>query len=250
MGITVKGRSSETRPLSARVALIYFRKDWADEWTLDGDLELVRATVAVAGRDIGSAIIRRRCGEVKQPWETDYMTRTPINLDNCWIKVTLMGVDGEPTIFVGQISNESQAPKGTNTTALTGAQEWVAYGPMQMIRKTAIDKSYFIDHAGSGEVEIGWTPPFNIRGSHRMLVGNRTASKSGATYVFGGDSLWTYYDALEYLVSRFLNHTSGGLPVGPIWTIGGQKDILEQITESVDNGDCYQLDKAFDERGL
>jgi hypothetical protein len=158
---------------------------------------------------------------IKQPYETDFSLKSRMNIEGWWVGVDL----AEQTVFVGQISNDVGDLYGSVPAA--GEQTWVAYSGAQMLRKSCVSESIWL--VDGVEKLIGWVPSFNKRDHRNLLVGNRTSTKSGGSYLFGGTDLWTRKDLVEYVLSRSQLLTSAGMT----WTFTGQTDILDGMSDTV-----------------
>jgi len=237
MPTTVLSPAEVTLPFVVTAPAVYIKRLWSDTWSYRPDLELVRAIAAASGQDLGSCELRRRYGLIKQPWELDVTVYEPIDLSGYWVKVSLVGDQGEQQQWVGRISNDTREISGTTTTlsgsqVRSGEQTWVAYEPLHILQRIHISRSIW--KVGDNEKELGWVPDLNARDANNMIVGNRSASKSegggNTTYVYGGTDLWTHYDYAEYILKRFVDENSIG---GPIWSLGGQADLLANITDTI-----------------
>lgn len=232
MPATLIGVIDATLPLSLESVYIEISPYWDAGWYFDPDLELLRFTWTANAQDLGECAIKRRYGRLKPPYSSQFSTLAPLNLDGFWVRVIVLADEGEMVAWIGQISGERR-DVGGNSTANTGEQIWRAYAPQQFLRKRDITSSFWLDYGDI--VEIGWLPAFNRRDAANRLVGNRSATRfstdtGGDAYGFGGSDLWSRYDMLEYLVERMLN-TSSDLP---IWSIGGQADLLAAVTDTLE----------------
>jgi len=239
MGTTIIGPESSEIPFPVAPPRIEIKHDWSDEWRIEPELELVRCVAAASGEDLGVCELRRRYGAVKGPQDDDFYIRKSWKLLGYWVRISVLGTEGYQTIWVGQISTESREIHGTDSSE-SGIQTWVAYEPLQILRKTRIAESYWLE--SGQEKTIAWIPPMNSRDAQGTLIGNRSAAKSNGTYLYGGSDIWTRYDALEYIVKRFLDRSSAG---GPTWTIGGQADLLKDLTDMINFGSTQTVAEAL-----
>jgi len=69
-------------------------------------------------------------------------------------------------------------------------------------------------------------PDMNRRDTRGFKVGNRSATKDGGSYLYGGTDFWSNKDALEYILVRFADRSADG---GPTWTMGGQVSLLTHL---------------------
>ncbi len=229
--IVINGDDMTTIPWKIGDVKIYLKPTWADEWQYWPEMELVHAVTCAAAHDLGSATIQYRYGRVMEPWEAEYRERAAMNLDNWWLLIEI----NQQTVWVGQITNDTRSVTGTmdrghsQEKLQTGRQEFVAYEPMQLLRKLPLSKSVWL--AGTEQNVLGWVADFNYRSQSGFLKGNRSHDRSvqPAVYGFGGSDLWSRYDMLEYLLARFCNSGT----TGPIWSIGGQADLLKSVQDAV-----------------
>ena len=209
MAVTVIGGASPSLPLWVCAPIIEVTHTWGWAWGLDPELELIRCVRAAAGHDLSMCEFRRAYGRIKEPYQSDFGTRTSWNLSGWWVRVRLIGDQGEQVAFVGQVPAGDNAARDIygSDTAATGIQSWVAYGGRQLLRTTWISRSVWL--VDGEERTLGWTPDFNTRDARKFMVGNRSAEKNGASYLFGGTSAWTRTQAVEYVLKRFVQTAAG-----------------------------------------
>lgn len=235
MGVTVLS-AVEGIPIPVHAPIVEVKADWGDDWVFTPELEMVRMTRAAAGHDLGVCELAERYGEVRQPWDSDYQTVGPVDRIGWWVRVKLVGPQGETVQWIGQISGRGAELHGRENLP-SGWSTWVAYEPLQILRKKGVHESKWL--RGSDLITLGWLPDMNGRDARRLLVGNRSASKPSSpdddTYVFGGTELWNRRQFAEYILHWFVDDSDGG---GPAWRLGGQASILEQITDSLTLGNA------------
>jgi len=207
--------------------IIEIKRRWADAWEYEPQLDLIRATAAVSGHDLGTAELRRDYGTAKDPHEADLASRTAWNLLGWWVRASLTAGEGQVmTFWIGRITSEPREIYAAPDQP-AGVQIWQAAEPLQELRKTPLVDSYWVE-AGS-ERQIGWVPDFNIADPSAAVTGNRSAAPAAnGVYLFGGVATWTRRQMLEYLLARHATHTGG-----PAWTTAGQVDLLEKLTDAV-----------------
>ena len=244
MGVTVIGPPTGEFPYVVASPVIELRRSWADDWEYEPELELVRASGAVGGQDLGSCELKRRYGRGKQPYEGAMSTRESWDLNGWWVRMNLPTEQGIFCEWVGRIGDESRDIQGIiavgEETYRSGAQHWVAFSPLQILRKVPISRSYWL--VDDEEVALDWVPDVNGRDDRNMLVGNRSATKSNGTYLFGGTDLWTREQYLEYIIKRFVEQTEGD---GPEWRMGGQVDLLAGISDTIPSGLTQTADQVL-----
>lgn len=234
MGVTILAPSTTTIPIPIAAPVVEVKPLWSDAWRYAPDIEFVRAARNIGANDLGVCELRRRYGNVKDVFETGFSSRPTLNLMGWWVRVSFVGEQGKQVSWIGRVEGEPRHPYGSATPS--GVQHWVAYEPMQLLRKTDIARSYWL--VDGAEKTLGWTPDFNARDHRGLLVGNRSATKSNGCYLFGGTDLWTHYDAVEYVLNRFANEDGVS---GPTWRLGGQSAILKRITSTVPLGETKSV---------
>lgn len=233
---TIRGQA-RTIPIDAAAALISV-SDTPGGGTVDLELELVECVVAMAGADMSRCVFRRRTGDLMHPHESAFADHDPDwDMLGKWVSVSFTSSAGKSSAqFDGVVVDEATTLMGTDE-GKTGAQTWTAYGPLYLMRRVTVAKSYWLDtFSGSSVVEVEGVPSFNLRDELGMLVGNRSASVVGTSYVFGGTSTWTRRQAVEYLLARF----------GPTqtWTVSGDTDLLDVAADVVEMGSVGTLANA------
>ena len=235
-------------------AIIETQDAWGDGWTVNTELELVSFNLKAGSGEVSTAEFRRRYGRVKEPYEDDMPTdpRSALDLAETWVRISFPAAGGStdttstatPIVqFVGVVDGQTAVLQGV-TPAPSGIQTWVASGGMRFLQKLKISESLFINGSTDSPSLVQWLPAMNARDAHGMLVGNRSAAQitipgagttSSTTFVYGGvgpsAATWTHLDYLYYLVTAFIQR-----PDGPVWSVGGQTDILAGMTTTVEFG--------------
>jgi len=229
MGATLVGGIAEF-PLIARAVVAEVRQNWSDAWQLAPELEVGAFGVATAAHGLSECTLTRRLGSVKLPWEQAITAKTPLaGGANWWVRLSIVGPEGMTPVWMGRISGRAR---------IRQAQQWQAYGAVQILHKIRASGSYWL--AGGEVIQMGWSPDVNSRARHHLLLGNRSATRSGASFLFGGEDLWTNYDFVEYLLARYCDESGSG---GPRWTLGGQAELLRDLTDSTRQ--ARQGDRAY-----
>lgn len=233
--------------LQTNPPLVYWKQRWNDEWQLAPQLEPTHLVSAVACADMDRCELRRRYGRIKQWWKNDFDDYTPVGgTDNSWVAVVAVSDDGgQQTIFMGQISGEGREVYDPTAQGASGVQNFVAFGPLQILRKLHLSHSVWA--VGGVETVCHWLPDINDSKRGRAVErGNRSTAKIVGTYLYdwhqGADNRsWSHYDYLEYLLAWFATQ-----PGGPAWTIDGPGvAALQNITETVQLGESATLDQII-----
>lgn len=226
MAITVVGEKQLAAIRIAGVPLIETKRLWTDPWSLDPSLEFVRAVAACAGQEVGTCELRRRYGQVKQPYAAGYVTPPEtgsgaVNLTDHWVRVQFHTATGSGSVWTGRIGSEVREPHGS-TAAPSGVQNFVAYEPAQYLENIDVSQSVWV-RASLTQV-IGWVPSMNARDERNMLVGNRYADADPTVPpAYGGTLRWDGSSAVKYLLARFADASA---VQGPAWGISGQSELL------------------------
>jgi len=239
MPVTILGQR-DSLPRSPPT-LVQIKRAWSDDWLSVPAMQFISARVAAGSAGIDEAVVSYRYGQVKQPWESAVaaVSAWP-SAAGWWLRVLLAGDQGLLPIFCGRISGESRLVMGAESTP-SGMQELVCYGALQMLEKISISTSWWKDPDTGDPIELGWLPAINQRDGRGIMRGNRSDIKKGepASYVYDVDDtdrsdtpLWTHRQYLDYVLARYIEYDDG-----PTWTLGGELDALENLTESIDLGD-------------
>ncbi len=226
MPVTIIGETSTATGV-VYPTLVYVRRSWSDEWTLTPALEFVGCSIATAAAGLDSCTLQHKYGYVKMPWETGIGTPSAWGSGTgWWVRVIVIDDQGWQVIFTGRISGEGRAVHGTDNGP-SGIQEYQAYGPLQMLEKLSVSTSFW-DTDQDDPVELGWLPGLNDRDGRGTVFGNRSADKMGDSYAFGTAAGWSHLEFCQYILDRFVQYENG-----PRWTMGGQHELLDELTEIV-----------------
>lgn len=203
-----------TRPERVTVPIVSIASTF-DGLNPSPDFELLSVTRGTSGTS-ETATIRRRYGALRQPWQSAERTYYPANLDGWWVRVAASG----QTIFVGTITDDGRDIYGDGS----GKQAYRAQGPLHLLSKIWIDRSWWETLAGAtGEIE--WVPDFNI--TPPSLAQKNRAQVAGDD-VFGEGQTWNHRLAIQYLLDRHVTPAFDGLVD---WTLGGDVELLENLTD-------------------
>jgi len=232
MNLTIQGAPSSNNVARITVPTVQIKASWSDNWGFDSQLQFIRAVRSVAGQTLGSCELRRHYGPDKKPWEIGFTNKQTTSLIRYWVRLILTDESGQNHVsWVGRISTESREVYGSDSAA-SGVQTFIAYEPLQILQKTHIGRSIWQEN--TVERDIGWLPAMNRRDDRNMLIGNRSEDEAGdGVYTYGGKSLWTRAQYLKYIIKRFVDQSDSD---GPKWTVGGQLDAMESMTDSVEFG--------------
>jgi hypothetical protein len=196
------------------------------DWTLDNDLSMVSCGCFASSTKVSTCEIDRKYGNTKYPMETAFSSRSARDMTGTWIRLSMIGNQGSQVQFVGIIADQSQELQGDGAQP-GGDQRWVAYGGLYVLQKLELTKSMF-QNADNSNSEVGWLAGMNRKDKRGLIVGN---ANSAGTF-FGGTTVWTHLQFLNYLVTNYIQQKSG-----PTWTVTGQSDVLGQMKTSVDFGE-------------
>lgn len=258
MPTTIIGPQAQEFPTRAVPVIVEIKRAWGDDWKLVPELEFVRANAATAGHDLDSLELVHRYGLLKHPWETEAGQRRPADLLDCWVRVRFAGDQGMQQAWIGRISGEGRNVFGC-VDGPAGVQRFEAFGPLQLLRKIHVSKSYW--SVGDGEQEIAWVPPLNERHGRTdqhgqatgtldkrlTALGARSGNRSNDwslqdVHLYGGSELWTYWQYAEYLLRRFVDERDTG---GPMWQLGGHCTVLGEFTDPIVWGATQTVDQML-----
>lgn len=252
MPTTVLSPATTTLPDTLSTFIVETSRNWPTvpptseaEWLLEPEIEVIRVSAATGGHDLATAELRRRYGRVKHVHVPPAALGSPrvipevdpIDRGNWWVRLSLEGTDGNVIVWTGRISSQARTIHGGdvenqtgNPIINTGVQSWIAYGPMQILRKVGISESDWL--ADGSQVRLGWIPSMNLRDDTGQVTGNQTAlpqsNFAGDAFLYGENDEWTRLDYVEYVLRRFVMQ-----PNGPTWTIGGEIGVLQQDNDFV-----------------
>jgi len=247
-GVTIAAPPATTAPLPPSYPLVYTRARWADDWELQVDLEFRGGEDGTGSETPGRVMLRRRYGSVRQVYATAYEKTDDLDLRGTWVKVTLADEsNNETTIFVGRIVEQSKMPHAgdvTETPAIetktaSGDQTFVAYAPRHLLEKIALTTSWWhvVENEENGGAQVEDVPDVNAGDKETgWIVGNRSDVRfpvedsgfSDGVFLFGSAATWTRLQFLEYLLALYATRRDG-----PLWTIAGQTDILDAMTDTI-----------------
>ena len=242
---TLVGTQKGTAPTRRQSPpIVEVRQLWGDIWQIAPDIEVVSASLAT-GAGVGQCELRRNYAPDLTPSFTGTSEeRRPLERLDWWVRISFADEKGIPEVsWVGQIVSEQRTVGSAKSKAVAGpgvvgVQRWVGASPMRRLEKLAVSTSVWLVPTASGpspptvEKLIGWVPAMNS-GSRNEIVGNRSDSITGGTYVYGGDSLWSRLDYLNYILLRYVDESGSG---GPAWTLSGQTAVLAQMTDTMNFG--------------
>jgi len=234
MGETVIGPTSTAYPTRVYPVLVQTKPRWSDDWAYEPELTFAGGTANAAGADLDVCTLTRRYGVTKEPHETAFSSKVPQNRTGWWVRIEQHGEQGAQQLWIGQIATETREVHGSESHGPSGVQTWTAYGPQQILRKTDISQAWAQKSPNTYDttaVLLGWMPPIN-EDPGTGTPGNATsATFGGISKIFGVDGLWNHKELLEYVLGNFIDTDDG-----PTWTIGGQDDLLEDLSETIPLG--------------
>lgn len=228
-------------PSTAKAAFITVSGTATGGGTPNYELELESCQVTSGNQGMSSAVIRREYGTGKYPHQSSLALRSPlVGMIGKWISITFSNAAGQAeTQFRGVIVQEANTLHGSDGSAPTGVQRWHCRGPLHLLRKVTVSRSYWLEGVGlTATVTMDTVPSFNERDELGTLAGNRSAVENGGTYLFGGSDLWTRAQAVAYLLGRFG-------PAGVSWQITGDRQLLDAATDAIGMGQSGTLENAL-----
>jgi len=240
MALTVIGPTSEAYPKPVYPPIVEIKAEWDHDWLFVPELRVAGITYNAAAQDLSRADLYREYGaSTKMPWEGDFVSRTPLVRGAWWIRIRFPADGGLWTVFVGRLSVDGRDIYGSATRS--GGQTWTVYGPGQILRKLSISEAYWQTHHPDTDAQvvncIQRLPGVNDWEHVDGTTGNRTflptTEGDSSTHVYGGTSMWSYREYLQYIIARFLNSGSGE----PAWSLGGQDDLLDEFGDTLKFGE-------------
>jgi len=201
----------------------------------DSSLELVSAVESSCGNGLSRLEFRRPYGKVMLPFQGDFVQSSDqLGLVGKWASLLLLGPGGSTSVLVhAKVTTESKTVHGHSaTTGPTGVQQWTAFGPFQLLLKSTVSGSFWVQSGGATAIENDIPRTFNLKDDLGMIVGNRSSAEVGGTYVFGGDSVWTRRQALDYVLTRYSGSAFGGAD----WTVSGDTALLDVAADVIEVG--------------
>ncbi len=145
MGVTII-RPPTDYPGYVWPPVVQAKQYWSDDWVTIPELRLVRCSVSASGHNNsdGCELVRRYGGEVKLPWEATSSNKPPWPSNfGWWIRVCLVNGRSWRQVWIGRLSGDGRDPEGSTAHGPTGKQTYQAYGPVEILRKIAVSKSYW-----------------------------------------------------------------------------------------------------------
>lgn len=234
MSLTIIGGVSRQFPLPFASPIVELFPTWDALQNVNGitpNPEYVLVSLLIqTGNQPSTCEIERRYGNVKFPHDANFNTVAPVDLTNWWARVSMISDQGQPVVqFLGQVQTSSRMLIGSNVLP-AGVQRWIVEGGLKQLQRITVSEAGFIDDDTGLTTKVGWVPSMNAHDQRGMLVGNRSiGGDSFSPCYYGGTTVWTHYDYLQYIVGYFVQQ-----PFGPTWTIGGQTDILTRMQTTID----------------
>jgi len=239
--VTIIGPPDQEVPKRIDTFLVQRKATFSEDYEYDNELEFVEATLATGNHDMGRCTVSRRYGVVKFMHADNFETIEPQDYAGQWIRLVAAGDDGLQTVWEGRINDTvrdiygGEVEDASGDPVISGRQEFVAYTPYDILRKTYISRSFWREEIDTVDTKqnIGWTLDFNARDEQDNEVGNRSDDifpLVTGTYLFGGTDKWTRLQMLQYILRQFIDGSLGG---GPAWTVGGQASALDSIDDTV-----------------
>lgn len=246
MGNTIIGPEDRAFPYPVAPTIVQVKPSLdAQWWRTEPRLEMVSCSVHVGSGGRGELNVKRRYGENKQPWEADTAPKVPwAPASGWWVRVIQATDTGRHELFLGRFESIEADVHGSDTPTPrvgqlivepSGLQTWIAHGPRRILERISVSTSFW--KAPEGEVrQMGWIPAINQRDDSGAVIGNRSQSRLGATYVHADEAGWNHLQYIEYLLGRF---TTGN------WSVSGQTELLSALSEPIRFGKTQTLDQMI-----
>lgn len=223
MGTTIIGTTGAALPFAVSTAHVFVKASWSGSWQYKPEIKFEGGSEQSAAHGLGYVEISRPYGSVKNTYNASFGTQYEWNLIGYWVRITFANhqTGVQTTAWTGQILEESRDVYG-NSNVRSGRQTWIAYSPAYLLDKYTMSSCYWYEL--STVKQLGWIPPMNERDDDNRITGNRSTNQTGLSYVYGGASLWSNYDYLNYVLARFM---------GSGWYLGGQVSVLKSIRDSI-----------------
>ncbi len=227
-------------------AIAQLKRSWSDEWVTAPELKVPRVRRVAGGGEVAQADVMRSYGQVKLPWESAPGYKSPwTGGSGWWLRILIAGPQGYRTQFVGRIEGEIRDPHGVSSHGAAGVQQWRAYGPRRILEKLGVSKSWQNSAIASSEtptpIEVDWVPDVNRDG-----VGNRsTLPDADGVYCYDVTigKTWTAKEIVEYWLHHYADDSANG---GPAWSLTGDVDTLERLTETIEMGTTQTVAQLLD----
>lgn len=221
-------------PTTLTPFMVEIKQSWSGDWQMRPDIQVESVHAASAGHDLDRCTLALKYGRLKHPYEKTLHDTSARTLTNSWVQLRLVGTSGSsPVVWIGRISGQANDPWGPAPVPL-GIQKFVAYGPLQILRKIHVSTSFW--DAEGEPAEIQWLPPMNERKSKVGVLGNRTSAAADGACLYGGKYRWSHLDYIRYLLKNFADEENG-----PQWTVTGQLAILDKFKQSIHWGTSATL---------
>lgn len=214
---------------------VLVREAWADEWQECPYFQPVFANNCAAP-GISRAQFRYDYGRIKREDISAFYDWDPGDFDDWYVRIMVMGDDGEWPLWTGIVSGEDRRPDGGDVADASGVQIVQAFGLELLLDSQMVDTGKVLrgtDPAVDDVYTIGRAPVFNDPGGRGIrALGNRTTSvpvNGNGEHAFqadGGD-FWTGLDVCGYVVRNFS-------PAAIQFTMAGQLDVLDNLKMVLD----------------
>lgn len=232
MPVTIIGDASPDFPQEFIAPIIEIKWAWSSGWEYDPELEMVHCAAHASSSAVSTLQFRRIYGDRKLPHESDFpnTAANPRDFTGAIVRMRIMGPQGPETQFVGVVAGRQAEMQGTDAIP-AGQEVFVAYGGLYLLQKLEVYQAEVLNSDSSPSTEtIGWLPPMNSRDKRNMLVGNARDGGGGLFY-YGGSEIWTHSQYLLYLIENFIKQDDG-----PEWTVGGQLELIDAMSSTIDFG--------------
>lgn len=246
--------ASDADLVSPQTRLRVLVKDsWAGEWEEHAYLQPLKCNSAVSPTPPRATFLYRY-GSIKREDMSDFLPWPPAELADKYVRVMVMGADGEWPLWTGVFATEERQPNGAAEGASSGDQVLTAFGLESLLDRVPVDRGYVLqgaDPAADDVALIGRAPVFNGSAGERgpQALGNRTKTVpagGNGEHAFQADSdeYWTHQDVASYIVRNFS-------PAGIQFALGGQASALANLRTVIDPSGLTArqvLDLAIDRR--
>jgi len=214
--ITVGKRTRRIEPVTRRWCEV--APPGATSWRIAPYLVPLSHVDAVAP-GYSNARVRFDYGMLKRADRGAFVIERPSALKDWRVRIRTAEVgSGAITQWAGVLRAEEYAPMGRDV-APSGTQVLVALGPEFNLDRAPLASSWWEDEATARRINM--SPRFNVYSSGGVVVGNRSDSKVGSSYVFvRGGERWNAIQMLEYVLAR------APIPGGFTWELTGDLETL------------------------
>ena len=207
--------------------VLWVKRRWGDAWQFAPELELQSMTLAAGSDDLSRAVVQRRYGYLRWPWQlTPSLQSATVTPSGWWLLVAIGSPGGYVPQWMGQIQGDSRNVFGSIERGASGQQTYTAYGGQQILRKIAVSTAYWADPDGGDAHELGWLPGLNapFDGDEFSQV-TQAAAGDATSELHGHVASWNNLQYVRYLIARYVDGQSTG---GPAWEVRGQLDGLAE----------------------